>query len=60
MLENAIQQKIALGKSFLIGDSTYKLIEKEKLLLSFVITLDIHRKIRPVCIILSQHENTEA
>ena len=29
MLENAIQLKIDLGKSFLIADTTYKLVEKK-------------------------------
>ena len=41
LLENAIAQKEILGKSFLLADTTYKLIIKDSILLSPVITQDI-------------------
>ena len=60
MLENVMIQKQILGKSFLVGDTTYKLVQGDKFLVSPVITQDITRGVRPVCFIISQHENSEA
>lgn len=54
LLENAIAQKEILGKSFLLADTTYKLIIKDSILLSPVITQDINRSPGPVAFILSQ------
>ena len=53
MLENAIRQPEALGKSFLMGDTTYKLIEGDKFLISPICTQDLDRKTRLVALILS-------
>lgn len=60
LLQNAIAQKEALSKSFLLGDTTYKLILGDRFLLSVIITLDINHKIRPVAFIVSEFDDEEA
>lgn len=42
-----------------MGDTTYKLIEKDILLVSPILTLDLDHNNRLVGLIISQYENTD-
>ena len=53
LLQNAIEQVRILGKSFLTTDTTYKLIDGDKFLVTPIITQDIQRSPRLIALVLS-------